>query len=117
MRSYSPSFTRCPSTPPAARPVSSACQKIIDTMNADTDQITFGAQGVADVQVHLPLVLTDRESAPYLLFQCLAYVEKKKRIANAQPCLTHGKGFAAGANLVVYSDEHVRSSYRYHGAG
>ena len=67
VREYNPPFTRCSNTPPAARPVSSACQKIIDTMNAGTDQTTFGAQGVADVQVHLPMVLTDRESSPCLL--------------------------------------------------
>ena len=63
IREYIPPFTRCANTPAAARPSTTACQQIIDTMNAGTDQTTFGAQGVAGVQVHLPMVLTDRESS------------------------------------------------------
>ena len=61
MQAYRPPFTRCPNTPPAARPVTTACQTIIDTMDAATDQTTFGARNVEDVQQHLPMVLTERE--------------------------------------------------------
>ena len=61
MQAYRPPFTRCSNTPPAARPVTTACQTIIDTMNAATDQTTFGARNVEDVQQHLPMVLTERE--------------------------------------------------------
>ena len=62
LNAYRPPFTRCANTPPAARPVSSACQKIIDTMNIDNAETTFGARGVQGVRFELPMVLRDRES-------------------------------------------------------
>ena len=84
-------------------------------MNAGTDQITFGAQGVADVQVHLPLVLTDRESS--LCLFCPYFATLKKAQCHKH---SHVETRARDSRLVlilVYSDEHVRSSYRYHCAG
>ena len=68
MTAYRPPFTRCANTPPAARPVSSACQKIIDTMDIDNAEAIFGARGVQGVRFELPMVLTDRESVFFFGF-------------------------------------------------
>ena len=72
-------------------------------MNAGTDQIKFGAQGVADVDVHLPMVLTDRESSRACFYLCSAHIQKG---ALPKPGLMHpwvswGKGFVAGADSGV----------------
>ena len=59
LSAYTPPFTRCAGS---ARPVSSACRHIIDTMNMGDVKATFGARGVEGVRFELPIVLTDRES-------------------------------------------------------
>ena len=60
MQAYRPPFLRCSDTPAAERPVSTACQTIIDNMFASAAQTTFGARGVPDVEQHLPLELYER---------------------------------------------------------
>ena len=64
---YTPPFTRCANTLTPARPLSSACQNIIDTMPIDNVQSTFGARGVEGVTFVLPILLTDRESFFFFL--------------------------------------------------
>lgn len=61
MKSYRPPIIRCTDTPPAARPESTSCQAILDTMNASSAQTIFGAVGVPEVEEYLPQVLTERE--------------------------------------------------------
>ena len=61
LQAYRPPFIRCSNAAPDLRPGSSACQTIIDNMNADTAQTSFGAEGVEDVQQYLPMVLTECE--------------------------------------------------------
>ncbi|CAD6587534.1 MAG: hypothetical protein ASARMPRED_003174 [Alectoria sarmentosa] len=61
MKSYSPPFIRCSNTAPAARPVSTSCQVIINTMKASVDLTTFGAVGIFGVEEYLPQVLTERK--------------------------------------------------------
>lgn len=59
MRAYEPPFVRCQDTVPASQPFSKACATVLNNMNASTEQTTFGARGVADVQEYLPQLLTD----------------------------------------------------------
>ena len=57
VRAYTPPFTRCVNTPPQSRPVTSACASIIANMRASMAQTRFGAQGIEDVDQHLPIIL------------------------------------------------------------
>ena len=61
VHAYRPPFTRCVNTPALARPVSSACGQIIDTINLSAAETSFGARGVGAVGFELPIVLRDRE--------------------------------------------------------
>ena len=67
MKSYNPPFIRCSNTAPAARPVSTSCQVIINTMKASVDLTTFGAVGIFGVEEYLPQVLTEREHVHFNL--------------------------------------------------
>lgn len=64
LTAYRPPFTRCANTPPPARPVSGACQAIIDSMDINNAETSFGARGVPGVRVELPMVLRRRAGCP-----------------------------------------------------